>query len=170
MVQGLPCGQEVDWWALGIIMYAMMTGRFPFSDPDQYMLHHKIKYREVKYQTGISKEAELIMRGVSIINIKTGTACARVGLPCAFLFPGHVLFLRPQNFLPCWFFKILWDVKLFLTLCCFLNCSHVVLGLKCKNFILRKYIIVIYFHCLCQKTSVKWLTFCISEECCGPKL
>jgi len=78
---------------------------------------------------------------------------------------------RPQNFLPCWFLKILWDVKLFFTLCCFLNYSHVVLGLKCKNLIVRKYIIVIlYFHCLCQKTWVKWLTFCMSEECWGPKL
>jgi len=40
----------------------------------------------------------------------------------------------------------------FLTICCFLKCSHIVLGLKCKNFIVRKYIIVIlYFHCVCQK-------------------
>ena len=71
MVQGLPYGQEVDWSALGIIMYDMMTGRIAFSDPDKLMLQHKIKFREVKYSTGISKEAELIMRGVSIINIKT---------------------------------------------------------------------------------------------------
>ena len=71
MLHGLPCGREVDWWALGIIMYAMMTGMFPFSDPDAYRLQHKIKHDEVKYPTGISKEAELIMRRVSIINIKT---------------------------------------------------------------------------------------------------
>jgi len=36
MLLGLPCGQEVDWWALGIMMYTMMAGRFPFSDPDDY--------------------------------------------------------------------------------------------------------------------------------------
>jgi|TergutMp193P3_1026864.scaffolds.fasta_scaffold07031_1 serine/threonine protein kinase len=71
MLLGVPCGQEVDWWALGIMMYAMMAGRFPFSDPDEYMLQHKIKYGEEKYPTGISKDAKLMMRGVSIINIKT---------------------------------------------------------------------------------------------------
>jgi len=71
MLQGLPCGQEIDWWALGIMMYAMIAGRFPFSDPDDYRLQHKIRVHEVKYPTGISKEAELIMRSVSIINIKT---------------------------------------------------------------------------------------------------
>ena len=52
-------------------MYAMIAGRFPFSDPDDYRLQHKIRVHEVKYPTGISKEAELIMRSVSIINIKT---------------------------------------------------------------------------------------------------
>ena len=52
-------------------MYAMMAGMFPFSDTDEYKLQHKIKHDEVKYLTGISKEAELIMRRVSIINIKT---------------------------------------------------------------------------------------------------
>jgi len=71
MLLGLPCGQEVDWWALGIIMYAMMAGRFPFSDPDEYGLQQKIKYHEEKYPKGISKYAKLMMRGVSIINIKT---------------------------------------------------------------------------------------------------
>ena len=52
-------------------MYVMMAGKFPFSDPDKYRLREKIKHDEVKYPTGISKEAELIMRRVSIINIKT---------------------------------------------------------------------------------------------------
>ena len=71
MLRGLPCGREVDWWALGIIMYVMMTGIFPFSDPDAYTLQQKIKHEEVNYPTGISKEAEMIIRRVSIININT---------------------------------------------------------------------------------------------------
>jgi hypothetical protein len=45
-------------------------GRFPFSDTDEYRLKHKIRCHEVKYPMGISIEAELIMRRVSIINIK----------------------------------------------------------------------------------------------------
>ena len=71
MLLGVPCGQEVDWWALGIIMYAMTAGRFPVSDPDEYRLQHKIKYHEGKYPKGISEDVKLMMRGVSIINIKT---------------------------------------------------------------------------------------------------
>ena len=52
-------------------MYAMMAGRFLFSDSDDYRLQEKIKHVEVKYPMWISIEAELIMRGLSIINIKT---------------------------------------------------------------------------------------------------
>jgi len=52
-------------------MYVMMTGMFPFSNPDAYRLQQKIKHDEVNYPTGISKDAELLMRKVSIININT---------------------------------------------------------------------------------------------------
>ena len=70
------------------------------------------------------------------------TVCFAFPWTCALLktpkFPSMLVF---KNFVGCDFF--------FLTLCCFLNCSHVVLGLKCKNFIVRKCVILIYFHCLC---------------------
>jgi len=79
-------------------MYAMMIGRFPFNDTDKPRLQLKIKHHDEEYPMAISIEAEMIMRGVSIINIKTGIAYARVGLTYALLFSGHVLFfLRPQN-------------------------------------------------------------------------
>jgi len=71
MWQGLPSGQEADWWALGIMMYGMMTGKLPFRDTDNDGLKHKIRCHEVTYPMGISEEAEMIMRMVSIINIKT---------------------------------------------------------------------------------------------------
>jgi len=48
----------------------MVVGRFPFSDADEHRLRHKIRFHEVNFPMGISIEAEMIMRGVSIINIK----------------------------------------------------------------------------------------------------
>ena len=69
MLWGLPYGQEVDWWALGIVIYVMMAGRFPFHVTDKKRLQQEIKCHEVQYPMGISKEAEMIMRRVSIINI-----------------------------------------------------------------------------------------------------
>ena len=68
-----------------------------------------------------------------------------------FPFPWTCPLLKTPKFLSMLVFKDFVGCEVFLTVCCFLNCSHIVLGLKCKHFIVRKYIIVIlYFHCLCQ--------------------
>jgi len=92
------------------------------------------------------------------------TVCFAFPWTCALFkipkFPSMLVF---KNVVGCDFF--------FLMLCCFLNCSHIVLGLKCKNFIVRKYInVILCFHCLCQKTLVRWLSICMSEESWGAKI
>jgi serine/threonine protein kinase len=103
MVRGLPYSHEVDWWALGVMMYQMLTGRLPFRDADRRMLREKIKYYEVEYPQGVSKVAKRIMRKVSVINsMIVALKYYRVGLLYVVLFPGHVLFS---------------DVKIFLWLC-----------------------------------------------------
>jgi serine/threonine protein kinase len=71
MVEGLLYGQEVDWWALGVIIYTMMVGHYPFKSKDTNKLELKIKFNGVKYPEWISIEAEMIMRDVSTITIKT---------------------------------------------------------------------------------------------------
>jgi protein kinase A/protein kinase X len=71
MLQRLPYGQGVDWWALGIMLYAMLTGELPFFDTNNMVLEHYIKYYAEDYPDSISKEAKLIMMRVSVINIKT---------------------------------------------------------------------------------------------------
>jgi serine/threonine protein kinase len=93
MVWGMPYSHEVDWWALGVMMYKMLTGRLPFRDADRKMLKEKIKHHEVEYPQRVSKPAKRIMRKVSVINsmIEALKYC-RVGLLYAVLFPGHVLF------------------------------------------------------------------------------
>jgi serine/threonine protein kinase len=71
MLDNLPHGQEVDWWALGVIMYAMLTGDYPFDGTDTKGLCQEIKCQEVEYPKEISRDAVLFIRRVSIINIKT---------------------------------------------------------------------------------------------------
>lgn len=31
IIQGLPYGKSVDFWALGVLMYEMMVGKPPFD-------------------------------------------------------------------------------------------------------------------------------------------
>jgi len=71
MLRGLKYGPEVDWWALGIVMYRMMVGEHPFKSPKGLSYHEKILQSCVKYPSNLTGDAVSILEAVSIFN--TGT-------------------------------------------------------------------------------------------------
>jgi serine/threonine protein kinase len=42
VVERQPYSFSVDWWALGIVMYELMSGRLPFASRDRRRMFHKI--------------------------------------------------------------------------------------------------------------------------------
>lgn len=42
MIRGKAYNQAVDWWALGALIYEMVTGYPPFRHKNRKKLHHKI--------------------------------------------------------------------------------------------------------------------------------
>jgi serine/threonine protein kinase len=58
---GYYYGPEVDWWAIGVVMYEMMVGRWPFVNLDE------VCSKYVQYPSYQSWNAVSILEGVSII-------------------------------------------------------------------------------------------------------
>jgi MAP/microtubule affinity-regulating kinase len=60
-------GQSADIWALGVIMYKLLTGNFPFRGLNDKILYKKILKGEYMKSLDVSGEAnELIERMLSM--------------------------------------------------------------------------------------------------------
>jgi serine/threonine protein kinase len=47
MVDGQGHDKTVDWWALGVLMYEMLTGMTPFFNKNRQLLQNRIKHAKV---------------------------------------------------------------------------------------------------------------------------
>lgn len=66
ILQELDYGPSVDWWALGVLMYEMMAGQPPFEADNEEDLFESILHDDVLYPVWLSREAQAILKGVSI--------------------------------------------------------------------------------------------------------
>lgn len=64
-------GREVDWWALGVLFYKTLIGRYPFCSPDEDETIEKINRGRFYLPDKISKEAESLIRGLLDIGYKS---------------------------------------------------------------------------------------------------
>lgn len=64
IIQEVPYGPSVDWWALGVLLYEMMAGQPPFDAETEEELFPAILNAEVLFPVWLSKEATAIIRGV----------------------------------------------------------------------------------------------------------
>uniref|UniRef100_A0A8C2DZ83 Protein kinase C n=1 Tax=Cyprinus carpio TaxID=7962 RepID=A0A8C2DZ83_CYPCA len=59
-----PYGVSVDWWALGVLVYEMLSGHAPFEAETEDELFECILKDEIIYSSWLSNEAEDILRGL----------------------------------------------------------------------------------------------------------
>jgi len=56
-------GKEVDLWALGVILYKLLTGEYPFGCEDDPSLQERILQANPLYPASMSEGAKKLLRG-----------------------------------------------------------------------------------------------------------
>jgi len=65
VIQSKGHGRAVDWWALGVLLYEMLSGHAPFEAENEDDLFESILTEEIIYASWLGTNAVDILKGVS---------------------------------------------------------------------------------------------------------
>lgn len=64
IIQGMAYDKSVDWWALGVLIYTMISGHAPFKVLNLKDLYDFIIHAEVTFSVRFGSEAVSIVNGI----------------------------------------------------------------------------------------------------------
>lgn len=67
ILQEMLYGPSVDWWALGVLLYEMLSGHAPFEAENEDDLFESILNEDIVYASWLGAEAVNILKAVSFL-------------------------------------------------------------------------------------------------------
>lgn len=64
LIRGEDVSYAADMWALGIMIFQMLTGDVPFKNESEYDLYEAIKFEPVKFPEGLDEKSRSIIQGL----------------------------------------------------------------------------------------------------------
>jgi serine/threonine protein kinase len=64
IIQSKGHGKAVDWWALGVLVYEMLSGYPPFYDDNPFGIYEKILTANLSFQPHVYPFAQDFIRGL----------------------------------------------------------------------------------------------------------
>lgn len=64
VVERKPYGKEVDWWALGTLMFEMLTGLPPFYDTNMKKMYDSICHAPLSFPSHVGVGVQSLIRGM----------------------------------------------------------------------------------------------------------
>ena len=67
VIKGKGHGVEVDWWALGCLMYELLAGYPPFYDDNPFGIYEKILLQRIKFPAHFSNSSRDLIKKLLVL-------------------------------------------------------------------------------------------------------
>ncbi|KAJ1306225.1 hypothetical protein OPQ81_010932 [Rhizoctonia solani] len=88
-------GASSDIWSCGVVLYALLTSRLPFDDPDIRVLLHKVKIGKFRMHDGISPVAKDLIKRMLVVDPEKRITIQQIFRHPFFRGPTNRLFINP---------------------------------------------------------------------------